>query len=57
MLDQDTGGGIREARVDLFLGDDDEARRAAAVMKRPGSLWYLVPREDQRGGARPTTRP
>jgi membrane-bound lytic murein transglycosylase A len=44
VLAEDTGGGIRGARVDLFWGRDDEARRLAGLMKQRGRLLYLVPR-------------
>jgi len=44
VLAEDTGGGIQGARVDLFWGRDDEARRQAGLMKQRGRLFYLVPR-------------
>jgi membrane-bound lytic murein transglycosylase A len=44
VLAEDTGGGIRGARVDLFWGRDDEARRQAGLMKQRGRLFFLVPR-------------
>jgi membrane-bound lytic murein transglycosylase A len=44
VLAEDTGGGIRGARVDLFWGRDDEARLQAGRMKQRGRLYFLVPR-------------
>jgi membrane-bound lytic murein transglycosylase len=44
VLAEDTGGGIRGARVDLFWGRDEEARRQAGLMKQRGRLYFLVPR-------------
>lgn len=44
VLDEDAGGAIRGARVDLYFGSGASAGRAAGVMKRPGRLFYLVPR-------------
>jgi membrane-bound lytic murein transglycosylase A len=44
VLDQDTGGSIRGARVDLFWGRGADARRYAGVMKQRGHLYYLLPR-------------
>jgi membrane-bound lytic murein transglycosylase A len=44
VLDQDTGGGIKGAHVDLFWGRGDEAGRHAGVMKQRGRLWYLAPK-------------
>jgi membrane-bound lytic murein transglycosylase A len=45
VLAQDTGGGILGARVDLYWGEGPEAERNAGVMKQPGRLFYLVPKE------------
>lgn len=45
VVDQDTGGAIRgPGRVDLYMGADDDAEAAAGVMKREGSLYYLLAR-------------
>mgnify|MGYP000911939653 FL=1 len=44
VLDEDAGGAIRGARIDLYFGSGAEAGRAAGVMKRPGRLFYFVPR-------------
>jgi membrane-bound lytic murein transglycosylase A len=44
VLAEDTGGGIRGARVDLFWGRDEEARRQAGLMKQRGRLFFLIPK-------------
>lgn len=45
VIDQDTGGAIRGAgRVDLFWGSGPRAKQAAGVMKNPGHLYYLFPK-------------
>ncbi len=44
VLDQDTGSGIKGARVDLFWGSGEDAARFAGVMKQKGQVYYLVPR-------------
>jgi membrane-bound lytic murein transglycosylase A len=44
VLAEDTGGGIRGARVDLFWGRDEEAHQQAGLMKQRGRLYFLVPR-------------
>jgi membrane-bound lytic murein transglycosylase A len=44
VLAEDTGGGIRGARVDLFWGRDEEAHKQAGLMKQSGRLYFLVPR-------------
>ena len=45
VFDQDTGGAIRGGgRVDLYFGSGDEAAQQAGVMKHPGKLYYLVPK-------------
>ncbi len=44
VLDQDTGSGIKGARVDLFWGRGPDAGRYAGVMKQKGHLYYLLPR-------------
>ncbi len=47
VFDQDTGGAIRGGgRVDLYMGQSEEAERMAGVMKRTGKLWALVPKEE-----------
>ena len=48
VLAQDTGGGILGPRVDLYWGEGPDAERYAGVMKQPGRLFYLVPRENTR---------
>ncbi len=46
VVDDDTGGAIRGGgRVDLFWGSGPEARRSAGVLKNPGRLFYLAPKE------------
>ncbi|MGE3262444.1 MAG: murein transglycosylase A [Bacteriovoracia bacterium] len=46
VFDQDTGGAIRGGgRVDLYMGDDEQAARQAGVMKRTGKLWVVAPKE------------
>ena len=46
VLNQDTGGAIRgPGRVDLFWGRGPEAELAAGLMKQPGALYFLAPRE------------
>jgi membrane-bound lytic murein transglycosylase A len=45
VLAEDTGGGIKGARVDLFWGRDEEAKRQAGRMKQKGRLFFLVPRD------------
>lgn len=46
VFDQDTGGAIRGGgRVDLYMGQGDEPARIAGVMKRPGKLWMIAPKE------------
>ena len=45
VLAQDTGGGILGARVDLYWGEGRDAERYAGVMKQPGRLFYLMPRQ------------
>lgn len=44
VVDSDTGGGIRGARVDYFWGQGEEAGRAAGVMRQEGRLFYFAPR-------------
>jgi membrane-bound lytic murein transglycosylase A len=40
---QDSGAAIEgPGRVDLFLGDSEEARRSAGLMKEPGNLYFLL---------------
>lgn len=45
VLDEDTGSGIKGARVDLFWGTGAEARLYAGAMKQQGEIYYLAPRE------------
>ena len=46
VLNQDRGGAIRGAgRVDFFWGRGPEATERAGVMKQPGRLFFLVPKE------------
>ena len=45
MLPQDSGAAIKgPGRVDLFLGNDYYAEKAAGSMKEKGSLFFLLPR-------------
>jgi len=45
VLDEDTGGAIQGAgRVDIYMGEDEDADAAAGVMKREGRLYYLLAR-------------
>lgn len=45
MLAQDTGGAIKgPGRMDLYLGEGEEAGRIAGGMKQPGRSWVLLPR-------------
>jgi membrane-bound lytic murein transglycosylase A len=45
VLDQDTGGAIRGPhRVDLFWGRGPEAARYSGVMRNPGRLYYILPK-------------
>jgi peptidoglycan lytic transglycosylase A len=45
VLDQDTGGGIVGAHVDLYWGEGADAGRYAGVMKQRGHLYYLAPKK------------
>ncbi|MGH7318647.1 MAG: murein transglycosylase A [Candidatus Rokuibacteriota bacterium] len=46
VLNQDTGGAIRgPGRVDVFWGRGGEAELAAGMMKQPGELYFLLPRD------------
>ena len=46
VFDQDVGGAIKgPGRVDLFWGSGPEAERYSGVIKNPGRLFYLVPKE------------
>lgn len=46
VFDQDTGGAIRGThRVDLFCGQGEAAKQMAGVMKHPGTLKYMVPKQ------------
>jgi membrane-bound lytic murein transglycosylase A len=45
VLDQDTGGAIRGPhRVDLFWGRGPQAARYSGVMRNPGRLYYILPK-------------
>ena len=47
VLNQDRGGAIRGAdRVDFFWGRGREATERAGVMKQPGRLFFLVPKDE-----------
>jgi membrane-bound lytic murein transglycosylase A len=54
VLNQDTGGAIRgTGRLDVFWGRGPEAEMAAGLMKEPGRLAFLLPRDEgavARGG-------
>jgi membrane-bound lytic murein transglycosylase A len=44
VLPQDSGAAIKGAgRVDLFMGSDYYAEKAAGHMNEPGSLFFLLP--------------
>jgi membrane-bound lytic murein transglycosylase A len=46
VVNQDTGGALRGAgRVDLFWGRGPDAELAAGLMREPGALYFLVPRD------------
>jgi membrane-bound lytic murein transglycosylase A len=48
VLNLDTGGAIRgPGRVDVFWGRGVEAELAAGLMKQPGELYFLVPKDSQ----------
>ncbi len=48
VVNQDTGAAIRgPGRVDIFLGGDEYAARAAGVMKQPGALYFLLLKEEK----------
>jgi membrane-bound lytic murein transglycosylase A len=44
VLGQDTGAGIRGARMDMYFGDDDYALAAAQAMSVQGQAWVLMSR-------------
>ncbi len=45
VLDQDTGSAIKgSGRVDLFWGDEVNAKSLAGTMKHPARLYYLIPK-------------
>ncbi len=45
VLPQDSGAAIKgPGRVDLFLGNDYYAEKAAGNMKESGSLFFLLPK-------------
>ena len=47
VLPQDSGAAIKgPGRVDLFLGNDYYAEKAAGSMKEKGSLFFLLPRSN-----------
>ena len=47
VLAQDTGGAIKGAgRADFFWGPGQDAAARAGVMKQPGRLLFIVPRQD-----------
>jgi membrane-bound lytic murein transglycosylase A len=47
VLPQDSGAAIKgPGRVDLFLGNDYYAEKAAGTMKEKGSLFFLLPRTE-----------
>ncbi len=47
VLNHDRGGAIRgTGRADFFWGRGPEAAERAGVMKQPGRLFFLVPKED-----------
>lgn len=47
VLPQDSGAAIKgPGRVDLFLGNDYYAEKAAGSMKEKGSLFFLLPRPE-----------
>ena len=49
VLDQDTGGAIRGPhRVDFFWGRGFEAARFSGVMRNPGRLYYILPKNSVR---------
>lgn len=46
VLNQDTGGAIKgPGRVDVFWGQGPQATLSAGMMKQPGRLFFLVPKE------------
>lgn len=46
VLNQDTGGAIRGSdRADLFWGRGEVAAERAGLMKQPGALFFLVPKQ------------
>lgn len=46
VLNQDRGGAIRGAgRVDFFWGRGEDAAYRAGIMKQPGRLFFLIPKE------------
>ena len=50
VLPQDSGAAIKgPGRVDLFLGNDYYAEKAAGSMKEKGSLFFLLPRPEEKG--------
>ena len=50
VLNHDTGGAIRGTdRADFFWGRGEEATLRAGLMKQPGRLFFLVPKEGPTG--------
>ncbi|HUW29477.1 MAG TPA: murein transglycosylase A [Sulfuriferula sp.] len=46
VLAQDTGGAIRgNVRADFFWGFGNEAGNKAGMMKQPGKMWVLLPKD------------
>ena len=43
-LAQDTGGGIKNHRVDVFCGAGEEAAFVAGHLRAAGEIWLLLPR-------------
>jgi membrane-bound lytic murein transglycosylase A len=44
VVGQDTGAGIKGARMDMYFGDDDYALAAAQAMSVQGQAWVLMSR-------------
>ena len=58
VLNQDRGGAIRGAgRVDFFWGRGAEAAERAGVMKQPGRLFFLMPKETDHQAPFHNTKP
>lgn len=53
VVNQDSGAAIQgPARVDLFLGGDEYAARAAGLMKQQGELYFFILKERQEAEGR-----